>query len=164
MQQVYRRSPMLQCDFNKVAKHLDGCFCTNIYIISLFCIRNIKYRIHSATVYGSVLFTLVKTISKAKNLILFPHCLYRYFASCTYWSLYSTRFFSTFVLLSSRFVKKVTSKIFKFRGGTNGMALNRQGRWKDFSTRGAKYHKKGHLSKFSQQAPSTTHSVYFSGF
>ena len=28
---------------------------------------------------------------------------------------------------------------------------------------GAKY-KKGHLSKFSQQAPSTAHNVYFSGF
>ena len=130
----------------------------------MFCIRNIKYRIHSAIVYASVLFTLAKTISKAKNLILFPHCLYRHFASCTYSSTYSTRFFSTFILLSSRFVKKIASKISKFTGDTNDMALNREGRWKGFSTRGAKYHKKGHLSKFSQQAPSTAHSVYFSGF
>ena len=69
MQQVYRRTPILKCDFNKVAKHLDGCF----------CIRNLENRIHSANVYTSVLFTLTKIISKAKNLILFPYCLCRCF-------------------------------------------------------------------------------------
>ena len=150
---------MLQCDFNKAAKHLDGCFYTKIYIISLFFVRNVKYCIYSATVYVSVLFTLAEIISKAKNLILFLHCLCRYFSSYAYWSSYSTRFFSTVILLSSRFVKKVTSKIFKFRGDTNGITLNRQGRWKGFSTRGAKNHKNKHLSKFSQQAPSTAHNV-----
>ena len=155
MHQVYGRAPMLQCDFNKVAKHLDGCFCTKFYIISLFCIRNVKYRIHSATVYTSVLFTLAKIISKAKNLILFPYCLYRYFFFLCLLIFIFYQIFSTFILLSSRFVKKITSKIFKFRGDTNGMALNRQGRWKEFSTKEAKYHKKGHLSKFSQQATRT---------
>ena len=55
MQQVYKRAPMPKCDFNKVAKHLDGCF----------CIGNVKHRIHSATVKTSVLFTLSKIISKA---------------------------------------------------------------------------------------------------
>ena len=83
------------------------------------------------------------------------------FSSCAYWSLYSTRFFSTVILLSSRFAKKITSKIFKFRGDTNGMTLNRKGRWKGFSTRGAKNHKNRHLSKFSQQAPSTAHNIYY---
>ena len=144
---------MLQCDFNKVAKHLDGCFCTKIYIISLFCIRNDEYRIHSTTICASVLFMLAKIISKAK--ILFPYCLYRYFFFLCLLIFIFYQIFSTFILLSSRFVKKITSKIFKFRGDTNGMALNRQGRWKEFSTKEAKYHKKGHLSKFSQQAPRT---------
>ena len=32
--------------------------------------------------------------------------------------------------------KKITSKILKFKGDTNGMTLNRKGRWKGFSTRG----------------------------
>ena len=130
MQQVYRRAPMLKYDFNKVAEHLDGCFCTKIYIISLFCIRNVKYRIHSATVYRSAFFTLAKIISKAKNLILFPYCLYSYFSSCAYWPLYSTRFFAAVIILPSRFVKKITSKIFESRGDTNDMALNRKGKWK----------------------------------
>ena len=41
------------------------------------------------------------------------------------------------------------------------MAWNRRGRWKGFPTRGAKYHKKGHLSEFSEQAPSTALSVKY---
>ena len=55
MQQVCKRAPMPKCDFSKVAKHLDGCF----------CIGNGTHRIHSATVKTSVLFTLSKIISKA---------------------------------------------------------------------------------------------------
>ena len=69
MQQVYRRAPMPQCDCNKAAEHLDG----------YFCIRNVKHRIHSATVYAKHLFTLSKIISKAKNLILFLCYLCRCF-------------------------------------------------------------------------------------
>ena len=81
---------------------------------------NVKYRIHSATVYTCVLFTLAKTISKAENLILFPYCLYRFFFFLVLIDLcYSTRFFSTYILLPSRFVKIITSKIFNFRGDTN---------------------------------------------
>ena len=87
---------MLKCDFNKVAKYLDG----------YFCIGNGKHRIHSATDYTSVLFPLSKTILKAKNLILFSYCLYRFFSFCAYQSLYSARFFSIAILLSSRLVKK----------------------------------------------------------
>ena len=59
---------MLKCDFNKVAKHLDGCFCIN----------NVKHRIDSANVLTSVFFTLAKIISKGK-IILFLYCLYRTF-------------------------------------------------------------------------------------
>ena len=134
----------------------------------MLCIRNVKYRIHSGNVYTSVLFTFAKIISKAKNPILFPYCLHRYFSSWAYWSLSSTRFFWTFILLSSRFVKKLTSKIFKFRGDTKDMALNRQGRWKGFSTRGwgvrrGRYHKKGHLGNFSNKllAPHLAYNIFF---
>ena len=88
------RTKLPKCDFNKVAKHLDGCF----------CIRNVKHRIHSANT--SLLFTLAKIISKAKNLILFPYCcLYGVFSSCVYRSLYYARFFSTAILLSSQLAK-----------------------------------------------------------
>ena len=35
MQQIYRRTPMQKCDFNKVAKQpLDGCFCIPLYALT----------------------------------------------------------------------------------------------------------------------------------
>ena len=122
MQQVYRMAAMTQCNFNKVAKYLDGCF----------CIKNVKHPIHSANVYTSVLFMLAKVISKAKNLILFPYCLYQYFFFLGLSTFIFCQTFSTAFLLSSQLAKKlyasdfyavtatlnITSKNSKFTGNT----------------------------------------------
>ena len=68
---------------------------------------NVKHSIHSATALQKcVLFTLAEIISKAKNLILFSYFYTGVFSSCAYRSLYSARFFSSAVLLSSPLVKK----------------------------------------------------------
>ena len=87
---------MPKCNFNKFAKHLDSCF----------CMRNVKYRNHSATVYASALFTLAKIISKLKISFYFHTVYTGVFSSSGDRSFHSVKFFSTAILLSSRFVKK----------------------------------------------------------
>ena len=42
MQQIYRRAPMRQCDFNKVAKH--GCGCSPVNLLHIF--RTSFYKEH----------------------------------------------------------------------------------------------------------------------
>ena len=58
-------------------------------------IRNARHRIHSTTVYSSILFSLTKTISTAKNLIYFHTVYTSVFSSGVYRCLDSARFFST---------------------------------------------------------------------
>ena len=87
---------MPQCKFNKVAKHLDGCF----------CIRNVKNDIHSATIYCLLFSRLPKSYRKLKISFYLQTVHTGVFSSFTYRSLYSARFFSAAIHLSSWFVKK----------------------------------------------------------
>ena len=65
-------------------------------------IRNAKHRIHSTTVYASILFLLAKIISKAKNLIYFHTVYTSVFSFGAYRCLDSARFFSTAIFLGER--------------------------------------------------------------
>ena len=65
-------------------------------------IRNAKHRIHSTTVYTSILFLLAKIISKAKNLIYFHTVYTRVFSFGAYRCLDSAIYFSTAILLGER--------------------------------------------------------------
>ena len=64
--------------------------------------RNAKHRIHSTTVYTSILFLLAKIISTAKNLIYFHTVYTGVFSSGAYRSLDYARFFSIAILLDER--------------------------------------------------------------
>ena len=65
--------------------------------------KNLKHRIHSATVCIIDLFMLIKIITNAPNLIYF-HTVYKCIINGknTYRTLYSVRSFSTSTLLSLR--------------------------------------------------------------
>ena len=73
-------------------------------------IRNAKHRIHSTTVYTSILFLLAKIISTAKKSYLFPYCLYKSFCG-VYRYLDSARYFSTAIFLGERNIARPPAPI-----------------------------------------------------
>ena len=92
--------------------HLNSIFSLVLFVVwvesftpnrELRILRNAKHRIHSTTVIHccstSILFTLAKTISTAKNLIYFHTVHTSVFSSGAYRCLDSARFFSTAIFL-----------------------------------------------------------------